>query len=98
MLVQCCVHGDDDDEDDVDDVAGDSDGCGCDQCPMFKIEEEKTVAEPLAEEAKYFTEVRLLQRDVKIVLEGASNQNLLGTVIHPVREYCLVFKRLTLRQ
>ena len=30
MLVQCCVHGDDDDEDDVDDVAGDSDGCGCD--------------------------------------------------------------------
>lgn len=53
------------------------------KCPMFKIEEEKTVAEPLAEEAKYFTEVRLLQRDVKIVLEGASNQNLLGTVIHP---------------
>lgn len=42
------------------------------------------MAEPFAEEAKYFTEVRLLQRDVKIVLEGASNQNLLGTVIHPV--------------
>jgi len=51
---------------------------------MFKIEAEKTVAEPFAEEAKYFTEVRLLQRDVKIVLEGASNQNLLGTVIHPL--------------
>ena len=56
----------------------------CAQCPMFKIEGDKTVAEPFAEEAKYFTEVRLLQRDVKIVLEGASNQNLLGTVIHPV--------------
>ena len=54
------------------------------QCPMFKIEETQTVPEPFAEEAKYFTEVRLLQRDVKIVLEGASNQNLLGTVLHPV--------------
>jgi staphylococcal nuclease domain-containing protein 1 len=51
---------------------------------MFKIEDEKTVSEVFAEEAKYFTEVRLLQRDVKIVLEGASNQNLLGTIIHPV--------------
>ena len=51
---------------------------------MFKIEGDKTLAEPFAEEAKYFTEVRLLQRDVKIVLEGASNQNLLGTVLHPV--------------
>jgi len=60
---------------------------------MFKIEGDKTVAEPFAEEAKYFTEVRLLQRDVKIVLEGASNQNLLGTVIHPVSiiECCLYF-------
>jgi len=51
---------------------------------MFKIEDEKTVPEEFAEEAKYFTEVRLLQRDVKIVLEGASNQNLLGTIMHPV--------------
>lgn len=51
---------------------------------MFKIEDEKTVPELFAEEAKFFTEVRLLQRDVKIVLEGASNQNLLGTIIHPV--------------
>jgi len=51
---------------------------------MFKMEADKTVAEEFAEEAKYYAEVRLLQRDVKIVLEGASNQNLLGTVIHPV--------------
>jgi len=49
------------------------------------MEGDKTIAEPFAEEAKYFTEVRLLQRDVKIILEGASNQNLLGTVIHPVK-------------
>jgi len=61
----------------------DDDDCGL-QCPMFKTEGDKMVGEPFAEEAKYFSEVRLLQRDVKIVLEGASNQNLLGTVIHPV--------------
>lgn len=55
---------------------------------MFKISEDNsTVAEPFADEAKYFTEVRLLQRDVKILLEGTSNQNLLGTVIHPVCQF-----------
>lgn len=52
--------------------------------PMFKMEEGKSVAEPLADEVKYFTEVRLLQRDVKVVIEGASNLNLLGTVKHPM--------------
>lgn len=53
------------------------------KCPMFKLDGDKQVAEEFAEEAKYFTEVRLLQRDVHIILEGVSNQNLLGTVIHP---------------
>ncbi|KAK3097810.1 hypothetical protein FSP39_013410 [Pinctada imbricata] len=54
------------------------------KCPMFKQDESgKNVGEPFAEEAKYFTEVRLLQREVKIILEGVSNQNLLGTVLHP---------------
>jgi len=54
------------------------------KCPMFKMDDDKsTKSEPFAEQAKYFTEVRLLQKDVKIVLEGASNQNLLGTVQHP---------------
>lgn len=52
---------------------------------MFKTDESgQQVAEPFAEECKYFTESRLLQRDVQIVLEGVSNQNLLGTVLHPV--------------
>lgn len=51
---------------------------------MFKLEGTEQVAEPFAEEAKFFTESRLLQRDVKIILEGVSNQNLLGTVLHPV--------------
>ncbi|KAI0236877.1 Staphylococcal nuclease domain-containing protein 1 [Lamellibrachia satsuma] len=50
------------------------------KCPMFKMDGEK---EPFAEEAKFFTEARLLQRDIQIVLEGTSNQNLLGTVLHP---------------
>lgn len=40
--------------------------------------------EPLAEEAKYFTEVRLLQRDVEIILETVANQNLVGSIVHPV--------------
>ncbi|XP_067676667.1 staphylococcal nuclease domain-containing protein 1-like [Haliotis asinina] len=53
------------------------------KCPMFRQEEGKQVAEPYAEEAKFFTECRLLQRDVHIILEGVSNMNLLGTVIHP---------------
>lgn len=50
---------------------------------MFKIDGDQTVAEPFAEEAKFYTEARLLQRSVQIILEGASNQNLLGTVLHP---------------
>ena len=54
------------------------------QCPMFKIEGDKTMPEQFAEEAKFYTEARLLQRTVEIILEGASNQNLLGTVVHPV--------------
>ncbi|XP_056013676.1 staphylococcal nuclease domain-containing protein 1-like isoform X1 [Ostrea edulis] len=54
------------------------------KCPMFKQDDSgKQVPETFTEEAKYFTEVRLLQRDVQIILEGVSNQNLLGTVIHP---------------
>jgi len=56
------------------------------KCPMFKREEDKEVAEPYAEEAKQFVESRLLQRDVKIILEGVANQAngiLLGTILHP---------------
>ncbi|KAK3585672.1 hypothetical protein CHS0354_020238 [Potamilus streckersoni] len=55
------------------------------KCPMFKqAESGSQVAEPFAEEARFFTESRLLQRDVQIILEGAaSNQNLQGTILHP---------------
>lgn len=55
------------------------------KCPMFKSGEDggPQQPEPFAEEAKYFTESRLLQRDVEIILESASNNNFLGTVLHP---------------
>ncbi|KAG1653353.1 Nuclease domain-containing protein 1 [Nymphon striatum] len=55
------------------------------RCPMFKLSEDGTsqTPEPFAEEAKYFTESRLLQRDVEIILESVSNQNFIGSVIHP---------------
>jgi len=56
------------------------------KCPGFKREGDVETPEPFAEEAKFFVEARLLQRDVQIVLEGVANQSngiLLGTVLHP---------------
>ena len=53
------------------------------KCPMFKRDGDQDIAETFAAEAKYFTDSRLLQRDIQIILEGVSNQNFLGTVIHP---------------
>ncbi|OZJ04390.1 hypothetical protein BZG36_02420 [Bifiguratus adelaidae] len=43
------------------------------------------VVEPFGEEAKYFVESRLLQRGVRILLEGVASgsQNFIGTVLHP---------------
>ncbi|OMO94776.1 hypothetical protein CCACVL1_05833 [Corchorus capsularis] len=41
-------------------------------------------ADPFAAEAKYFTEVRCLNRDVRIVLEGVDKfSNLIGSVFYP---------------
>jgi staphylococcal nuclease domain-containing protein 1 len=55
------------------------------KCPMFKREGNSTneTNEPFADEAKQFVETRLLQRQVKVVLDGVNNQNLVGTVLHP---------------
>ena len=61
------------------------------KCPGFKREGDSEVAEPFAEEAKQFVETRLLQRDIKVILEGVANQSngiLLGTVLHPVCFFC----------
>lgn len=55
------------------------------QCPTFKREADGTeTPEPFAAEAKFFTESRLLQRDVQIILESCPNQVILGTILHPV--------------
>ncbi|KAJ6651550.1 hypothetical protein lerEdw1_020885 [Lerista edwardsae] len=54
------------------------------KCPTFKREADGLeTPEPFAAEAKFFTESRLLQRDVQIVLESCHNQNILGTILHP---------------
>lgn len=55
------------------------------RCPSFKPGEDGNTqqAEPFAVEAKYFTESRLLQRDVEIILESVSNNNFVGSVLHP---------------
>ncbi|KAG8138593.1 hypothetical protein E2320_004479, partial [Naja naja] len=57
-------------------------------CPTFKREADGTeTPEPFAAEAKFFTESRLLQRDVQIVLESCHNQNILGTILHPATAF-----------
>lgn len=41
-------------------------------------------SEPFGEEAKYFVEARLLQRGVKVILEGSgNNQQFVGSIKHP---------------
>ncbi|QCE14999.1 methylosome protein 50 [Vigna unguiculata] len=44
----------------------------------------ETAADPFAHEAKFFTEMRVLNRDVRIVLEGVDKfSNLIGSVYYP---------------
>ena len=45
---------------------------------------DQSATEQFADEAKFFTETRLLQRDVQVILESVNNNNFVGTVIHPV--------------
>jgi staphylococcal nuclease domain-containing protein 1 len=50
------------------------------------IPDQPDVVEPFGEEAKYFVESRLLQRGVKVILEGAAqsgNPTFVGSVLHP---------------
>ncbi|XP_071397824.1 staphylococcal nuclease domain-containing protein 1 isoform X1 [Centroberyx affinis] len=54
------------------------------KCPTFKREADGSESpEAFAAEAKFFTESRLLQRDVQIILESCPNQIILGTILHP---------------
>uniref|UniRef100_A0A8C5A5T7 Staphylococcal nuclease domain-containing protein n=1 Tax=Gadus morhua TaxID=8049 RepID=A0A8C5A5T7_GADMO len=54
------------------------------KCPSFKREPDGLeTPEAYAAEAKFFTESRLLQRDVQIIMESCPNQIILGTIMHP---------------
>jgi staphylococcal nuclease domain-containing protein 1 len=55
------------------------------KCPILKREGGATSEnnEPFAEEAKQYVDTRLLQRQVKVILDGVNNQNLVGTLLHP---------------
>ncbi|KAJ9587387.1 hypothetical protein L9F63_019088 [Diploptera punctata] len=58
-------------------------------CPGFKLDNDgkpdtsTSALVPYAEEAKFFVESKLLQRDVEIVLESVNNNNFVGSIIHP---------------
>ena len=55
-----------------------------------KGDDGKESSEPFAEEAKFFVESRLLQREVKVTLEGVTgNGGFLASVIHPVGNIAL---------
>ncbi|KAF9965273.1 hypothetical protein BGZ70_005143 [Mortierella alpina] len=57
------------------------------RAPMIRqgIANTEDVVEPFAEEAKFFVESRLLQREVRVILElvGQNGNNLFGSIIHP---------------
>jgi len=40
--------------------------------------------EEFCDQATYFTESRLLQREVKIILESVNNKNFIGSIVHPM--------------
>lgn len=50
------------------------------RCPAVRQDGE---SEPYAEEARFFLESRLLQKDVEVVLESVNNNNIVGTILHP---------------
>ncbi|KAJ3100905.1 hypothetical protein HDU97_001845 [Phlyctochytrium planicorne] len=56
------------------------------KAPVYRVgvNNVEDLVEPFSEEAKYFVESRLLQRDVKVLLEGVNpNGTFVGTVLHP---------------
>ena len=56
-------------------------------CPGFKRQDDaegSELAEPFAQEARYFVESRLLNRDVQVLLEGVDKyNNFYGSIMHP---------------
>lgn len=57
------------------------------RCNGFKLDDkgrpDPNEKLPFADEARYFVEIRLLQRDVEIILESVNNNNFVGTILHP---------------
>lgn len=50
------------------------------RCPAVKQDGD---SEKYAEEARFFVESRLLQKDIEVVLESVNNNNFVGTLLHP---------------
>lgn len=57
------------------------------RCPGFKLDDkgkpDPNAVVPFADEARFFVEVRLLQRDVQIILESVNNNNFVGSILFP---------------
>jgi hypothetical protein len=51
----------------------------------------ESVSQQYGDEAKFFTETRLLQKDVEIILESVNNTNFVGSIIHPVTFSLFIF-------
>ena len=58
------------------------------QCPGQKMgydgKPDPLDKEEFCDQATYFTESRLLQREVKIILESVNNKNFIGSIVHPM--------------
>jgi len=50
------------------------------ECPMINLK--KKITKPFSREAKFYTEYKVLNRDVEVFLEGADRQNLYGSVVY----------------
>ncbi|OBZ88433.1 Nuclease domain-containing protein 1 [Choanephora cucurbitarum] len=56
------------------------------KAPACKRDNSDDISEPFGEECKFFVESRLLQRGVKVILEGlaqSNGQNFVGSIQHP---------------
>jgi staphylococcal nuclease domain-containing protein 1 len=54
------------------------------KCPGYrKGEDGRDVPEPYADEARFYTEARMLNREVRVALQAVTNNVFLGTVHHP---------------
>lgn len=59
------------------------------RCPGWPSGRQDCEEEPFADEALFFVESRLLHRDVEIVLETVSNNNFVGSILHPKGAYLI---------